>query len=404
MATPKEKMMIAQLLMIKHMPFFGHLAYYLKAVQTDKLPAKLTLEGGTEADVYVHLPTAAVDGKHLFYNPDFIDKLTQKAVIYVYCHEILHCALVHVGKERAKHRNHGRWNAAIDYVVNGIIESQKSSYVERPACGALVDEKYFGWSAERVYDDLPTQECKKGGKGGGPGQGGPLDIHMTGAEGEEGSGNGQGDMETEWRIRILEAYNFAKSQGKLPGGLDGLLDQIRNPKINWKQKLRQFVDQFSKDDYSFVRPNRRFLWNKMILPSLRSESLGDIAVFVDTSGSISDEDLKQFFGEINDIKASFPMTLHVIQCDATVQDHTTYDQYTQIQTTDVKVHGRGGTSFKPPFEFVQKNNLVPKCAIYLTDGYGDFPEAPPEYPVLWISTSEGVNYPWGEVTHINTNA
>jgi predicted metal-dependent peptidase len=389
MATAKEKLMIAQLIMIKHMPFFGHLAYYLKTVETEQLPAKLMLDteqGSVEINGFAPLPTAAVDGKRLFYNPKFVDDMTQKALIYVYCHEILHCALEHVGDGRAKTRNRKKWNAAIDYVVNGIIEQQKSSYVERPVhYPPLVDEKYFGWNAEKIYDDLPDKEYSK------------MDSHLA-----PGEGDGPID-ETEWKIRLLEAYNFAKAQGKLPGGIDGLLDGIRNPKISWKEKLRRFVDQFSREDFSFMRPNRRFLHQDLYLPSQKSESLGDICVFVDTSGSISNQDLEQFFGEINDIKSSFLMTLHVIQCDAAIQDHKTYDQFDPVETVHVDVHGRGGTSFVPPFEYVQEKNIQPKCAIYLTDGYGDFPQSAPEYPVLWISTTEAT-YPWGEVTQLDTHA
>jgi len=158
--------------------------------------------------------------------------------------------------------------------------------------------------------------------------------------------------------------------------------------------LRNFFRDLAKDDYSWSRPNKRFLQFDIYLPSLVSPSLGEIVVALDTSGSITQKLLAEFLAEVQGLlDFGRPRKLQLLDCDAAI--HSTHE-FVPGDRVDVQPHGGGGTDFRPVFDYVAEQGFDPCALVYLTDLYGTFPDAPPSYPVLWVSYSTD-SAPFGQV-------
>ena len=296
---------------------------------------------------------------------------------------------------RREQRHPKKWNVAADYVINyNLVHDCRMVLPD----GALIDEQYKGMTTEHVYNLLPEMEDEDGNSI--PWDDLPEDFGNSGAVRDGVPSNGSSTKEQQkWTIDINQAYEAAKMAGKLPGGLSKVIDEIVKPKVNWKAVLTKFLTSTAKNDYSWVKPNRRFLGQDMYLPSLYSERLESIVVAVDTSGSITDEELQIFASETSAILASMdPEKIEFLQCDTAINQHDTYTR--ESLPLKVEFKGRGGTDFAPVWEYIEENHLNPKACIYLTDLYPcDWGEQPP-YPVLWISTTDVDDVPFGEVTRI----
>ena len=336
------------------MPFFGELCLRLTLVE-DPL-AK----------------TMAVDGRSIFYNPEFVASLSLPHTKFVLGHETLHCVYEHL--VRRGDRNPKKWNVAGDFVINAAL---KDSGFDMPPMG-LFNPAFAGMSTDQIYNLLPED----------PDANDPMDELVE--------SNGGGDVETlatDWKIATIQAANSAKAQGKLPSSMDRFIDEILNPKVDWRDQLRRFVTEKSKDDYSWMRASRR----RQYFPSLYSENMGVLVTAIDTSGSIGQDVLNAFGSEITAAwNAVNPKQLVNIYCDAAVNHVDVFEQHAELT---FKMHGGGGTDFRPPFERVEQDGILPACFIYLTDGYGSFPDSAPDYPVLWCMTTD-VTPPWGEVIRI----
>lgn len=339
-------------------------------------------------------PTACTDGKVIRYNPEFIEGMSLDKVKGLLCHEVMHCAGQH--HARRGDREPKRWNMACDYAINPILE----------ACGIalpgvpLIDPQYEGMSAEEIYTKLPAPE-EGGGADGGNDPGG-----CGGVEDAPGDGDGKAsadDLEQaaqEWKVATAQAAQQARTMGDMPGALERVVEDILDPVLDWKEILRRFVDTSAKNDYQWFPPNRRHIHNGLILPSLRSQELKNVTMAMDTSGSISDEDLKAFKAEVQAIIQDYRANTKVIYCDSKVQNVEEFDADTPVE---LHPEGGGGTDFRPPFEHIDASGEYPACMIYQTDGYcHSFPEEPP-YPVLWVLTrkNEGFDPPFGIVIHLS---
>lgn len=340
--------------------FFGRLALYLEFVEEPECK------------------TLAVDGKHIFYNPDFILTLSRDLIKSALVHEVMHCVFTHMSRRGSRHPR--KWNIAGDYAINDIIK-QAGFILDK---GWLHDTQYAGMSAEHIYDLLPDDD------GGGSN---PQDDVKDAAEDDAGKTG----MAVDWQIATSQAANAAKSQGKLPKGLERVISDITTPKVPWREVLQRFITQVTKDDYTWARPNKKYLQQGLFMPSLYSESMGEIVVVIDTSGSIDQPTLDAFGSEINAIVAQTrPSKTVVVYCDAEV-NHV--DEYAPGDTMAFVAHGGGGTDFRPPFKLVEDRGTPPVALVYLTDMYGPFPRCAPEYSVLWCATSDVVG-PFGETLRI----
>ena len=356
-------------------PFFGTLAL--------KLTPK---EDATQ-------PTGYTDGNVLGYNPKWFEKLSSQQRVGFIAHEIMHVVYMHIF--RREKRQAQKWNVAADYVINwNLVHDCRMILPD----GALIDEQYKGMTTEHVYNLLPEMEDGDGNTISWDDL--PEDFGGCGScRDSDKDKNTNRNPEQKWTIDINQAYEAAKTAGKLPGGLSKIIDDIIKPKVNWKSVLIKFLTNTAKNDYSWIKPNRRFIARDMYLPSLYSERLESIVVAVDTSGSISDEELQIFASETSAILASMdPESIEFLQCDTEINQHDTYTR--ENLPLKVEFKGRGGTDFAPVWEYIEEKGLMPKACIYLTDLYPcDWGEKPP-YPVLWVSTSDVTDVPFGDVTQI----
>lgn len=385
----------ARVALILKEPFFGTLAMHLEVVAC---PAQ-------KYGIY----SAATDGRHLFYAPEWFKTLTDEETKGVVLHETLHCALQHI--TRVGSRIKEVWNIAIDYAANAII-LKNNMILPNPH---LYEKEYEDKCAEEIYDDLMknavvvscmcTLDQHLDGRGG-PGQDGEGGAGKPSKNPREpGESEGSGRLppykpgDNDWPSILASAAEAARVQGKLPAGMERIVDETLNPRIPWRQLLAEFIANINKHDYDMRRPNRRHIHNGIYLPSIRGEEL-TLVIGIDTSGSISDEELAQFIAEVNGIMACIKgWTLHVMGCDAAVHG---YEVVQYPDTLDFKqvCKGRGGTSFIPVFDKVAEEGLTPACLIYLTDTFGDFPPDEPAYPVLWIINNTEGKVPWGRYARL----
>lgn len=333
------------------------------------------------------IETACTDGRQIRYNPDFIEPLEVDQIVFVLAHLVMHVAHFHPLRRSA--RNKGRFNKAGDYAINGILKDAGLSMLP----SALYHKSFDNMAAEQIYDRLPAASSDEDGEyernddieSDDPGGCGSFED-ATDEYGKPLSKAERDRQEAEITVAIQQAAQAAKAQGKLPGSLARLVDEIVHPILDWREMLRSFIDHSARTDYSWKQPNRRHIADGLYLPSFRSDGLKPLVLAVDTSGSIRQNELNQFQAELNDILLSYPTTVNVVYCDAEISTTQTVtpDEY----PVELQAKGFGGTDLCPPFEWAIKNVPEAGCLIYLTDLQGSSPEVDPGIPTLWISTTK----------------
>jgi predicted metal-dependent peptidase len=353
--------------------------------------------------------TMATDGQTLWINPKFAETLDDRQFRTVLAHEVMHCALCHHTRMGA--RNHQRWNVATDYAINNALDdynqwSQRArsySPFDLPSA-ALLDHSFDGESAEQIYNKLPEpppqdnsgEDEGQGTAGeGGEGSAAASSIgEVLPAPVPAGDANAAAEAETKWKVAAEQAARAAKMKGSLPGGIARLVESLLAPDLPWTDLLRQFVRERARNDFSWSRPNKAAMAHGIILPSMHSETMGPVAVAIDTSGSVDEPLLRAFLSEIEAIfHECRPSEMHVIDCDAEVNSH---EVFAQGEDFDFTPRGGGGTDFRPVFDKLDAEAIDPVCAIYFTDLCGTFPDEAPPYPVLWIAYGAYQDAPWGE--------
>jgi|TARA_R100000049_G_C1956778_1_gene114086 predicted metal-dependent peptidase len=190
------------------------------------------------------------------------------------------------------------------------------------------------------------------------------------------------ELDKEWTKNVIQAYEASQMQGTEPKGFERRINEILKPKLNWRTILKQYLMDLSASDYQFYPPHKKSMFHGIILPRLRAESLGEIAIMIDSSGSIGDKELQTFLSEINSILNTYDMTLHFFVCDAKVHSHEIYNRGDVVSKK--KILGGGGTDFRPVFRMIEEKNIRPKLLIMFTDGFGTFPKEVPQYPTVWL--------------------
>ncbi len=376
--------------------------------------ACLALKLNTEADWKYE--TAATDGKDLKYNPEWFLGLSEEQRVGVVAHEVLHLAMKH--HVRRGHRDFKLWNLASDLAVNPLLAEAD---FKLPSCASYPGRGQYrhlpvGLSAEEYYlrlqepQDQGNQDQEGQGQGEGDGQGdgqgqspGQAPPDPGGCGGVEDPGTGSPaeckESEAKWDQNVAEAHQAAKARGNLSGGLDRLVQQVLQPKVDWKEVLREFVSRMARNDFSWSHPNRRFIHQGIYLPGLRSEELGEVMIAVDTSGSIGAVELAVFAGEIQGILAAFDCQVTIIYHDSDVAHIQKWSSTDGPLVLEPK--GGGGTDHNPVFEWIARQEEQPTCLVCLTDMYSSFPKMAPDYPVLWASTTEGKKGPWGQTLEVD---
>ncbi|MEM9922173.1 MAG: VWA-like domain-containing protein [Cyanobacteria bacterium P01_D01_bin.50] len=382
-------------------PFFATLAMFARFVPTEKLP------------------TAATDGKDIFYNVEFLLSLTPKQLDGVLLHEVLHAALLHVPRRGV--RDAQLWNIAADIVINGMIATHGFELPE----GTLREVNLEHLSVEEVYEillqdadnapqltnpdllDNPPEDAggeqQKGNKGEtqeGEQKEGKGESSPASQGGDSMSQAKKAAMEAHWRNAMQQAATVARTanKGNLGGGIERELENLNSAQIDWRSYLWRYLVQTPTDFSGF---DRRFIGRRLYLESLQGESIR-VYLALDTSGSIDTKLLGLFFSEVQGILSSYPH----IKCEFYYVDAEVYGPYEiKADSMPPKPQGGGGTSFVPFFDKVAQrwDGQTQGVCVYLTDGYGTFPDTTPELPVLWVVTPGGLSleeFPFGEAVRL----
>jgi len=328
------------------------------------------------------------------YNTEFFMEMTPPERISLIAHEAWHVALNHM--TRRGERDPEKYNRAGDYVINQLLKEAGFELHH----SATQDDKYRDMSTNQVYDLLIADEDEKPDEDN-------QDVIFAEDDGDDdgdkegdGKGNSKRAIEAHISDMIVKASTQAQIQGEQPGSLPGeverLIEDLINPVIPWNEMLQRFLTERVKDDYSWNRPNKRFMPD-FYLPTQYSEALTHITIAIDTSGSISEDDLIAILSEINYIKETFnPKKLTILDCDYNI--HNIYEVTEEMDVRDLKFSGGGGTSCFPVFEYIEEHPTT--ALIYFTDLYLSPYDKPVDFPVLWIvydNPNAKVNV--GEITH-----
>ncbi len=322
--------------------------------------------------------TMATDGRVLIYNPEFVAGLAPDELLGVLVHEVMHNALSHPCRRGS--RDNATWNLACDLAVNpilleagfrlpiGRVMPGEGSHAHLPL-GKSAEEYYaLLGSPDRSSSEGESSKSDPGGCGGvrDPQANDPAESR---------------DRDAEWQAAVAQAEEAAKSRGELPGGLRRTIDHVLRPATDWRVILREFLSRQARNDCSWTRPNRRFIDQGVYLPGMHSEELGSVVIALDTSGSIGGTELATFSSEVNAILDAFDCTVTVLHHDTSVT------QVQEWRSTDgplvLDPVGGGGTSHRCVFDWIARMDDPPTCIICLTDLDTQFPDRPPEVPVLW---------------------
>jgi predicted metal-dependent peptidase len=346
--------------------------------------------------------TLATDGKVLRYAPPFVTALSPAELVGVLAHEVMHCALAHPA--RRGDRDPERWNIACDLAINPLLVT---TGVVLPPGRLMPGEGAYaglepGKAAEEYYAivpgphgpaDMPGGDT--GGAGAAPDPGGCGGV----VDSDRGDPAGARQVEADWQVAVSQAQAAAAGRGPLPGGLGRAVERALRPPADWRGALREFVIASARNDYSWARPNRRFLAQGLYLPGLHSEELGDVILAVDTSGSIGEQTLGLFAGEVNAVLSAY-------DCAVTVLYHDTEVQKVQAWTSAdgplvLDPVGGGGTSHCCVFDWLIASGVTPACVVCLTDLETEFPARRPDVPVLWAVPGQiPIDPPFGRVVSL----
>lgn len=334
------------------------------------------------------MQTAYTDGVDTYYAASFVERLDNKQLAGLVAHEGLHRMMRHTTQwAHLRKRDPQLCNIAMDFVVNdAIVASDQATSVATLPPGACHDVKYRGWSVQRVFDDLVQN-----GKGKGTGT---IDNHDEFDR----------ELTPEERAELERTVDLAMRMGQRisgtgAGALEAIIDDLKEPAYDTYTLLAEFVSAAAAagQNSTWRRPNRRFAYQGLYLPSSIGETLEEPVVTLDTSGSVwgSPEELAAALGGVRDILRSFSVQrLHIVYWDDGVRSHEVYDTADETVLTVTRPKGGGGTSFAPVLKYLRDHNIKPSFLMTFTDGYiGDWGKEP-GCPSLWVMSTDVVA-PWG---------
>ena len=360
-----DKLTTARIGLLLKAPFFGNMATRMRLI-----------------DASDWCPTAATNGRDFMYNKDFVTKLSTKKLEFLFAHEICHAIFDHFGRVGSRDRKLA--NIAQDYAVNQILVDERigEKITEVKIC---YDSKYRGLAWEEIYDMLyeqaekiPMEDLLKQ-------LGDLLDEHIKEGDGQGGEGDGKDGKEGKGRPgmtkeeaqRIKDEIKEAMVQsaaaagaGKVPAGIQRMIKDMTEPKMDWRTLVRQEIQSIVRNDYSFTRPNRKSMHSGAILPGMKEATTIDVAIAIDMSGSIGDEDATTFLSEIKGIMDQYEDFKINLWCfDTDIYNHQEVSQDNAHDLTEYEPQGGGGTDFEVNWTFMEENGIKPKKFIMFTDGY-----------------------------------
>ena len=360
-----DKLTTARVGLLLKAPFFGNMATRMQLI-----------------DASDWCPTAATNGRNFYYNRKFVEKLSVKKLEFLFGHEICHCVFDHFGRVGSRDRQLS--NIAQDFAVNQILVDERigEKITEVKIC---YDPKYRGLAWEEIYDQLYEKAEKISMPDLLKQLGDLLDEHINedgsapGKEGEGGDKQGKGmpgmtkEEAQQIRDEIKEAMiqsAAAAGAGKVPAGIQRMIKDMTEPKISWRDLVRQEIQSIIRNDYSFTRPNRKSMHSGAILPGMKEATTIDIGISIDMSGSIGQEDATVFLSEVKGIVDQYEDFKINLWCfDTEIYNHKEFSQDNSEELFEYEPQGGGGTDFAVNWEFMQENGIQPKKFIMFTDGY-----------------------------------
>jgi predicted metal-dependent peptidase len=359
-----EKLTTARVGLLLKAPFFGNMATRMKLI-----------------DASDWCQTAATDGRNFMYNEKFVNKLSVKKLEFLFAHEICHCVFDHFGRKGS--RNAQLANIAQDYAINQILVDERigDKITEVKICQ---DNKYRGMAWEEIYDQLwekaekiPMEQLLAQ-------LGDLLDEHLD-VEGDgsgkkddkDGKGGNKPTISKEDAQRIKDEIKEAMIQsaaaagaGKTPASIQRMIKDMTEPKMNWREIVRMNIQSIIRNDYSFQRPNRKAMHSGAILPGMKNDETIDVAIAIDMSGSIGEEDATIFLSEVKGIMDQYQdFSIHLWSFDTQVYNAVKITHDNAEDLLDYEPMGGGGTDFDVNFEWMKENDVQPKKFIMFTDGY-----------------------------------
>jgi len=359
-----DKLTTARVGLLLKAPFFGNMATRMRLI-----------------DASEWCPTAATDGRNFFYNKKFIEKLSVKKLEFLFGHEICHCVFDHFGRVGSRDRQLS--NIAQDFAVNQILVDERigDKITEVKIC---LDSKYRGMAWEEIYDELMKNVKTMSMEDYIKQLGDLLDEHInedsgSGQDGKEGDKDGKGRpgmtkaeaqaIKDEIKEAMIQSA-AAAGAGKTPAGIMRLIKDMTEPKINWRDLVRQEIQSIVRNDYSFTRPNRKSMHSGAILPGMKEATTIDIGISIDMSGSIGTEDATTFLSEVKGIMDQYEDFKVNLWCfDTEIYNHKEISHDNSEDLLDYEPQGGGGTDFEVNWEFMKDQGIQPKKFIMFTDGY-----------------------------------
>jgi predicted metal-dependent peptidase len=386
--------------------------------------------------------TMATDGRSVWFNPDWCEGHGVEKTMGVIAHEVLHVVNGH--HLRRGERDAEVWNVAADLLINRLLEDDKyllpqDGLFDRDRCYAglptetiyarLLEQQQQQQQAEQPKDRKSSgQACADGASSSGNGRDAAASIQI-GSHGKPVQGeahrrngafparhwgevrdltkpNGQRLSPTERRqaehdldVRIRQAAAAANRVGKFGTALREMVE-IATDRVDWRDKFRIAFDGVLRGEVSWARPNRRFTQHGMYLPGWRRTGAGRIGFVLDTSGSISANELSVYTAAVLGIlEETGPEMVALIQCDAQVQR---VDYIQPGENFDrIEIHGRGGTRFQPAFDWIAESGFGADAIVYATDlNCSDQPQDP-GVPVIWLTPTRNRTMPFGEIVPVS---
>jgi predicted metal-dependent peptidase len=357
-----EKLTTARIGLLLKAPFFGNMATRMQLI-----------------DASEWCPTAATNGRNFYYNKDFVSKLSVKKLEFLFGHEICHCVFDHFGRVGSRDRQLS--NIAQDFAVNQILVDERigEKITEVKIC---YDPKYRGLAWEEIYDILwekaekiPMDQLLQQ-------LGDLLDEHINedgNGQGKDGDKDGKGKpgMTKEEAQAIRDEIKQAMIQsaaaagaGKVPAGIQRMIKDLTEPKMNWRELVRQEIQSIVRNDYSFQRVNRKSMHSGAILPGMKEATTIDVGISIDMSGSIGDEDATTFLSEVKGIMDQYEDFKVNLWCfDTEIYNHQEITHDNSDDLLEYEPQGGGGTDFEVNWTFMEENGIQPKKFIMFTDGY-----------------------------------
>ena len=353
-----DRIIVARVGLLLRHPFFGNMA------------TRLIIKEATD-----WCPTAATDGRHLFYSVPFFANMTNKEIEFVIAHEILHCVFDHM--TRREDRDPQIHNIAADYIVNNTLVRDRIG--DKPKdIPIFQDFKYDGWTSEAVYDDIfekydqeeldQLDEHVDWEKGNSP-QPGQTKGKAPGANKPSYSKEELAKIRDEIKENMMSAAQAAGA-GNVPAEVERMIKELTEPKITWRELLRQQIESTIRNDFTFSRPSRKGWHTGAVLPGMNFMDTVDLCIAIDMSGSIGDSQANDFLSEVQGIMDEYQDYKIKLWCfDTEVYNEQDFSADSASDLREYKVIGGGGTDFMKNWTYMKEHDIVPKKFIMFTDGY-----------------------------------